>query len=114
MKKWKLGILGCVVLLLLFVCLIWTKGVIHRQHLISMGNNIASRIEIYKNKNGRFPTQLSDIGQPETESGPIYYDHNASGYILWFGEDLGESTVYDSQAKQWKSERPPWFHDNGR
>lgn len=70
---------------------------------IKKGNEIAAKVEKFRNEKGRLPNSLSEIGVVETESGPIYYKkENETKYILWFGKELGESEVYDSQTKQWK------------
>ena len=70
---------------------------------IAQGNEIAAKVEKFKNENGKLPDALSEIGVKETESGPIYYrKESESKYILWFGKELGESVIYDSETKQWK------------
>ena len=70
---------------------------------IKKGNEAAARIEDFRIKNGKLPNSLSEVGIEETESGPIYYEKKSeSRYILWFGKELGESVVYDSDTKQWK------------
>ena len=70
---------------------------------IEKGNEAITKIENFRNKNGKLPNSLSEIGIAETESGPIYYEKKSeSKYILWFGKELGESVTYDSDTKQWK------------
>ncbi len=70
---------------------------------IAKGKEVVAKIEKFRNEKGRLPNSLSEVGIAETESGPIYYEKkNESKYILWFGKELGESVVYDSDAKQWK------------
>lgn len=70
---------------------------------VTKGNEAVIKIEEFKNKNGRLPNSLSEVGIVETESGPIYYEKkNDSKYILWFGKELGESITYDSDTKQWR------------
>jgi len=70
---------------------------------IAKGNEIVIKVENFRNKNGKLPNSLSEIGVAETESGPIYYEKKSeSRYVLWFGKELGESVTYDSETKQWK------------
>ena len=70
---------------------------------IAKGNEAAAKIEKFRNEKGRLPNSLSETGIVETEAGPIYYrKESESKYILWFGKELGESVVYDSETKQWK------------
>ncbi|MGI8641038.1 MAG: hypothetical protein ACR2MG_13975 [Pyrinomonadaceae bacterium] len=70
---------------------------------IKEGNEVAVKIENFRSEKGRLPNSLTEVGIAEMESGPIYYDKKSeSKYILWFGKELGESVVYDSDTKQWK------------
>jgi hypothetical protein len=70
---------------------------------LKQGNEVAAKIEKFRSEKGRLPNSLSEIGVVETESGPIYYKKESeTKYILWFGKELGESSVYDSETKQWK------------
>jgi len=70
---------------------------------MAKGNEAVAQIEKFRNEKGRLPNSLSEAGIVETESGPIYYrKESESKYILWFGKELGESVVYNSETKQWK------------
>ncbi len=70
---------------------------------INKGNEIASKIEQFRSENRRLPNSLSEIGFAETETGPVHYKKvSEQKFILWFGKELGESEVYDSETKQWK------------
>ncbi len=74
-----------------------------RGNKIAQGNEIAAKVEKFRNENGKLPNALNEIGIKETESGPIFYKKESeSKYILWFGKELGESVTYDSVTKQWK------------
>lgn len=69
------------------------------------GEEIVSRIELYKKATGRLPNNLSDVGIEEKESGPIYYDKKSdTSYIVYYGLGLGESMVYNFQTKKWNSD----------
>lgn len=73
------------------------------QDKTELGNEIVGRVEKFKSEKDRLPISLSEIGVAEKESGPIYYEKKSeTKYILWFGKELGESSVYDSDVKQWK------------
>jgi hypothetical protein len=70
---------------------------------MKQGNNVVLRVEKFKTDKGRLPNNLTEIGIVETESGPIYYEKKTeSKFILWFGKELGESMIYDSETKEWK------------
>ena len=61
-------------------------------------------IEQFKASHGRLPVSLAEVsGQPDSESGPIYYESsNSTDYVVWFGRSLGESYTYDSQSGVWQ------------
>lgn len=66
------------------------------------GNKIIEAIERYKKQNSKLPLSLFDIGIRETEDGPIYYQkENDSVYIVYFGDVLGESVIYNSIKGKW-------------
>lgn len=70
---------------------------------IAKGREVEAKIEEFRNRNGKLPNSLSEVGITETESGPIHYEKESdSKYILWFGKELGESVTYDSDTKQWR------------
>jgi hypothetical protein len=70
---------------------------------LAKGNEAVAKIEKFRNEKGGLPDSLSETGIVETEEGPVYYrKESESKYILWFGKELGESVVYDSETKQWK------------
>ncbi|MCB1024644.1 MAG: hypothetical protein KDB79_09655 [Acidobacteria bacterium] len=67
------------------------------------GKEVVAKVENFRNEKGRFPNSLDEIGIDETESGPVYYKKtDDSKYIVWFGKELGESMIYDSDTKEWK------------
>ena len=72
--------------------------------LIREGNEIAAKIESFRQANRRLPDSLREIGlAEESEAGPIYYEKkSATRYWLWFGMELGESVTYDSEYGTWK------------
>ncbi len=71
--------------------------------LIKKGNQVITKIEIYKKQNGVLPTSLSNIGIKEKEEGPLYYQKKDSIiYIVWFGTSEGESKTYYSDTKKWE------------
>lgn len=68
-----------------------------------IGYDIVKKIEVYRQKNGKLPESLTDIGIEEKEEGPIYYRKDSeTDYIIWYGLTLGESRVYDSKTKAWE------------
>jgi hypothetical protein len=71
---------------------------------IAHGNRIAREIDAYSQRQGHLPSSLEDVGEHESEDGPIYYMLcGNSHYILWFGTMLGHSMTYDSVSRSWDS-----------
>jgi len=88
-----------VIFLLLFICSCSDK----REKI---GEDIYLKIVQYHKTNGRLPNKLNDIGLEETMEGPIYYQKKTdSTFIIYYGEVLGESIVYDPKTKKWESDR---------
>ena len=73
------------------------------EKLIKKGNDLVSKIELYKKSKGVLPASLSDIGIEEKEEGPLYYQRKDSvKYMVWFGTSEGESKTYYSDSKKWE------------
>lgn len=75
-----------------------------RTRLMAEGNKIIAKIEAFKQTSGHLPPSLKDINVAEKLEGPIFYEKKTeTSYIVWFGEELGESVTYDSETKKWAS-----------
>jgi len=101
--KWVLGCALVIAILgtILYLEFLGPAEVVWRGQ-IRQGNHLIVQIESYRRTMGRLPSDLSDIGQSASESGPLYYKRcNDTKYILWFGTTLGESMTYDSQSRLW-------------
>ena len=71
-----------------------------------IGEDIYMKIIQYQKSNGRLPDKLNDIGIEEKMEGPIYYQKQTdSTFIIYFGEGLGESMIFDPKTKKWNSDR---------
>lgn len=71
---------------------------------IALGNRDALKIDAYRQRMGRVPSSLEDVGVHVSEDGPIYYERcSDTHYILWFGTRLGESMSFDSANRTWVS-----------
>ena len=74
------------------------------ENRIKKGNKVKEKVEVYKIKNGRLPNSLTDIGEIDSEEGPIYYDKvDSITYMISFGLSLGESETYSSKTKKWEN-----------
>jgi hypothetical protein len=66
------------------------------------GDSLIHLIEKYRLQTGKLPASLKELGVPETDSGPLYYQRkNATTYEVWFGTSLGESETYSSLTRKW-------------
>lgn len=99
--KTKFTIVYLVLALLIFTYVGCSQD--RKQTLIKQGNEIAAKIENYKNQKGKLPDSLVDIGAEEKLEGPIFYEKKSdTEYRLWFGTELGESVVYNSSIRKWE------------
>ena len=63
---------------------------------------LVNKVEEFKKQNGRLPYDVSEIGLEEWEDSLAFYEKKSdSTYIVWFGLDLGESKIYNSQTGKW-------------
>lgn len=65
------------------------------------GKRVVRAIESFRTQTGRLPNSLSEISGLEEEG--IFYEKDGAGYIVWFGERLGESRVFRSSSGKWVS-----------
>jgi len=100
-RTWSVRIIFLTTLLLtISVACFFLYYPIRRQWLIHKSAPVILRIENYHFKQGSFPPSLSAV---EIEENPFYYQKQGeTNYIVWFGEQLGESVVYDSSRKSWR------------
>ena len=74
------------------------------QRLIKDGNILIEKIEEFKEVHGRLPETISDLGMVDIDRGlnTLYYNKiNDSSYIVFFGQGLGESIIFNSDQMQW-------------
>jgi hypothetical protein len=64
-------------------------------------NEIAAKVEQFRQLSGHLPEGLSDIGLKNNESCPCYCKTSNDSYMVWYGTALGESDTYDSRTTQW-------------
>jgi len=66
------------------------------------GNEIVSRIEAFRTREGHLPETLRDVGFDDPDSKLFYRLISSDEYCVWFGTSLGESETYSSRSKQWE------------
>jgi hypothetical protein len=84
--------------------LLFGSGPIRDSRMIHRGNAIVAKLEAFRVSNGHYPQHLDEIGIPETESGPFFYERRDHDFHLWYGKRLGESMTYKSDSKTWNDE----------
>lgn len=81
----------------------WLLPIWRERQLIRQAEPIQASLESYRQQYGQYPDSLKQIGIVVWEDGPIYYQRRSdTSYILWFGRELGESTVFDSTTRAWR------------
>ena len=75
-----------------------------QENLVQQGNALIEKIEAFQHENSMLPQTLKDIGVRRLdETGPLYYLRKSdTNYIVWFGNELGESTIWDSDVGEWR------------
>jgi hypothetical protein len=67
-----------------------------------LASAIVPKVEEFRQKHGRLPNDLSEMGiAEEDESCPCYCKTSNKDFIVWYGTTLGESDTYDSRTKKW-------------
>lgn len=88
--------------LLIFVAALLLAPKWRQMELMRQSEPIHEALKAYHQKYGGYPESLDQIGIPSQEEGPIYYQHEGSSYLLWFGTRLGESQTYRSHEGFWR------------
>ena len=80
--------------------MVWKRN--SEQKLQARAEQIIQKVENYRRLTGNLPKGLVDIGEVDSESGPIYFHpETETDYSVWFGLSLGESRLYSSATQQW-------------
>ncbi|QQS41431.1 MAG: hypothetical protein IPM63_00315 [Acidobacteriota bacterium] len=70
----------------------------------AQGDDLIVKIEEFRANNGRLPEDLAELGIEERLEGPVFYEKIGSdSYEVWYGTSLGESMIYDSKDREWRS-----------
>jgi hypothetical protein len=87
------------VVMVLAACATWFLRPDPRRKI---GNRVVQEVVAFQRVHGHLPSSLSEIGEQESESGPVYYlRQNDGSFVVWYGLRLGESEVYDSKTGHW-------------
>lgn len=105
MKKKKIQILGICAIIFSILFSFWFFYLRNQDgnKLIMKGNNIIATVEIYRKEHGRLPNSLRELGLPETEKGPIFYEKRGNtDYVVYFNFGFDEIKAYHSDTQKWE------------
>lgn len=66
------------------------------------GNEIVSRVEVFRKQNQRLPETLEEIGFRDAALNVFYRKVSDDEYRVWFGLSVGEEESFNSQTKEWE------------
>ena len=86
-------------LFVLLACAVWFFRPDPRK---TIGNRVVREVAAFQRLHGHLPDSLFEIGEQESESGPVFYQKQKDGsFVVWYGLRVGESEVYDSKTGRW-------------
>ena len=63
---------------------------------------IIEKVDQFKRENDRLPNDVREIGLTEIKDSPAFYEKTSdSTYQVWYGLNLGESKIFNSQTQEW-------------
>jgi hypothetical protein len=104
-KTGKKKLLSIIVLSVLLIAVIfYLSNREDQEDLITKGNIIVQRVEDFKERRGRLPESLAEMG---IEPGNFFYlKSDSANYMIWCGSLQRESVKYFSETKAWETARP--------
>jgi hypothetical protein len=66
------------------------------------GNQIISRVELFRAAHKRLPETLEEIGFDDPDTRVYYQKVSADEYWVWFAITVGEAATYSSSEKKWE------------
>jgi len=64
---------------------------------------IIKKIEEFKINNDRLPNNLTEIGLNINEKSLVFYKKiSKNEFEVWYGIELGESKIYNSELNKWR------------
>ena len=80
---------------------LWQPVWLFHHYDFRTGNEIVSRVEVFRASNGRLPETLKEVGMDDQVK-VFYQKISDDEYCVWFGTTLGESDTFNSRTKEWK------------
>lgn len=70
------------------------------------GNDLAQKVEAFKDRNHKFPQYLENMKLNLPDDYPLYYaiTKDSGAYVIWFQIGFFKSMVYHSDTKKWQYE----------
>jgi len=66
------------------------------------GNQVIAQIENFRSVHGHLPSRLDDL-EISYDTRLFYEKREHDSYVVWFGKRVGESELYDSRERDWKT-----------
>jgi hypothetical protein len=105
MKGARIVVLGflAIVLCVYFYLSVFGPDEFVWRNRVRQGNQVAKKLEAFRQEHRRLPESLPEMGITVDESGPVFYEKCTDAqYVLWFGTTLGESMTYDTTTGKWR------------
>jgi hypothetical protein len=83
--------------------LVWQPTQLFHRSEYKVATQVIERVETFRRAHGQLPASLQDVGFSDPDLKVFYQKTTDQEYRVWFGTWLGESEVYDSERKQWRS-----------
>lgn len=96
---------GLIIIFFLTIVVISYLRFIENENYKNKGKELIEKIEEYKQKHGKLPENLSDLGVIEAMGeGPYYEKIDSINYIVYFNIGFDNRKVYYSYLKKWVDE----------
>jgi hypothetical protein len=70
---------------------------------IKHGDEIVRSIDVFREREGKLPTSLSELGTSDKDLERYFYQPCTDRrFIVWFGTRLGKSISYNSATHKWE------------
>lgn len=80
----------------------WRSDWLFHWREFGTGNQIVSRVNVFRMSHNRLPETLNELGVDDRDLKIFYRKVSNDEYCVWFGTTLGDSEIYNSRTKRWE------------